>query len=57
MPDISMYIPNYDTQNWHFYTLQLVIEKFLHLNKWTNQSKFNKNPNVVKPTLLQDFGD
>ena len=29
--DKLKYIPNYDTQNYPFYRLQLVVEKFEHL--------------------------
>ena len=35
---------NGDTQNYPFCRLQLVVETFDHSTKWTNQSKFNKNP-------------
>ncbi len=34
--------PNNDKQNYPFCTLQLMIEMFGHITKWTNQSKFNK---------------
>ena len=44
MADILMFIPNDDTQNSLFYGLQLVVQMFGHLTKWTNQSKFNKSP-------------
>ena len=42
-----MYIPNYDTQNYYFCRLQLVVEVFRHSTKCTNQLKFTI---VVKPT-------
>ena len=38
MDDKLMYIPNYDTQNYLFCTLKLVVKTFEHL---TNQSKFS----------------
>ena len=39
MADKSMYIPNDDTQNYLFWRLQLMVEKFEHqLNKPTQQN-------------------
>ena len=43
MGDKLMYIPNDDTQNYHFFRLQLVLESFGHSN-------LIKVPKVVKPT-------
>ena len=45
-----MFIPNDDTQNYPFSRLKLVFETFEHSTYWSNQSKFNKAPKVVKPT-------
>ena len=50
MADKFMYIHNEDTQNYFFCILKLVVEIFGHSTWWTNQSKFNKVPKVVKPT-------
>ena len=50
MADKLMYIPNYDTHNYPFCRLQLVVETFGHL---INQSKFK----VLKPTNYKTFGD
>ena len=50
MADILIYIPNDDTQKYHFYRLKLLVETFGHSTKWTNQSKFNKKSKVVKAT-------
>ena len=44
MADKLMYIPNDNTQNQSFYTLQIVVETFVYSSKLTNQSKFNKSP-------------
>ncbi len=44
MADKLMYISNDDTQNYPFYSLELVVETFGHLTQWTNQSKYNKCP-------------
>ena len=61
MADKLMYIPNYDTQNYLNFRLKLVVGMFKYFTKWTNQSKFDKSPQVVratnKKTLLKDFGD
>ena len=46
MADKLMYMPNDNTQNHPFFTLQSV-ETFGHSTKWTNQSKVHK---VVKLT-------
>ena len=46
MADKLMYIPNDDTENHPFCTLQSV-ETFGHPTKWTNQSKVHK---VVRST-------
>ena len=45
MADKLMYIPNKDTQKY-----PLVVEKFGHLTKGSNQSKV---PKVVKPTNVE----
>ena len=45
-----MYIPNNDTQNYHFCRLRLVVETFQHSTKRTNQSKLINRPKVVKTT-------
>ena len=52
MADKLLYIPNDDKQNYHFFSLQLVVETFGKLTQWTNQAKFNLAtvPKVVKPT-------
>ena len=50
MADKLMYIPNDDTRNFPFCRLKLVVETFGHSTLSTNQSKFNKNFNVVEPT-------
>ena len=42
MANKLMYIPNDDTQNYPFCSLQLVVEAF--------KSKIHKSPKVVKPT-------
>ena len=42
-----MYIPNDVTQNGQFCRLKLVDETFRHSTLLTNQSKFNKSPQVV----------
>ena len=39
-----MYIPNDDTNNYHFCRLRLVVETFGHSTSWTNKSKFNTCP-------------
>ena len=39
-----MFIPNDDTQNYPFYTLQLEVETFRHSTYLDNQSKFIKSP-------------
>ena len=44
MAEKVMYIRNDDTQNYHFCSLQLVVEWFGHSTKLTNQLKFNKSP-------------
>ena len=46
MADKLIYIPNDDTQNYHFYRLRLVVETF---NEPTNQNSW-KIPKVVNPT-------
>ena len=46
--DKLMYIPNNDTQNYLFFRLQLVVEKFGHLTYQTKQSKFNNSPQSCK---------
>ena len=48
MANKLMYIPNDDTQNNHFCRLQLMVETFEHLTKWTNQSNLLKVSKVVK---------
>ena len=45
MSDKLMYLAMIDyAQNYPFFGLQLMVEAFGHLTKWTNQSKFNKFP-------------
>ena len=44
MADLLIYIPNDDSQNYPFFSLQLVVETFGHLTKRTDQSKSNKIP-------------
>ena len=57
MGDKLMYIPNVNSENCHFYILQLVVETFGHQ---TNQNSVEV-PKVVSPTnkktLLKNFGD
>ena len=53
MADKLMYIPNNDKQNYPFWELKLVVEKFGHSTLWTKQSKFNKNSQVVRATNKQ----
>ena len=56
MADLLMYIPNDDLQKNPFCRLQLVVETFGHSTKYyTNQSKSNKVPKVVKPTNQKRF--
>ena len=50
MADKLMYIPNDDTQNYHFCRIKLMVATFEHSTKLTNQSKFIKVPKDVKPT-------
>ena len=50
MPDKLKYIPNNDTQNYHFCTLQLVIVTFEHSTKKNNQSNSINVSKIVKPT-------
>ena len=48
--DKLMYIPNDDAQNYLFCRLNLTVETLKPLTKLTNQLKFTKILNVVKPT-------
>ena len=45
-----MYIPNDDSQNYHFCRLQLVVETFGHSIYQRNQLNLILVPKVVKPT-------
>ena len=45
-----MYIPDDDTQNYPFFRLQVMVEMFLHSTLLTNESKFHKSQQIVKPT-------
>ena len=56
MADILIYIPNYDTQNFPFCRLQLVVEKFGHLTEWTNKTKFNKSPQRIGKRYYETLG-
>ena len=50
MADKWMYIPNVDTQNYHLYRLQLMVERLeTQINEPTNQNSI-KLPKVVKST-------
>ena len=50
MADKLMYIPKYDTQNYPYSRLQLVVKTFRYSTLWTNQSKLVKSPQSCKPT-------
>ena len=50
MANKFMYIPDDDTQNYPFFRLQVMVEMFLHSTLLTNESKFNKSQQIVKPT-------
>ena len=46
MADKFMYISNNDIQNYLFCRLQLLVETFGHSTLSTNESKFNKSPQI-----------
>ena len=43
---------NDDTQNYPFSRLKFVVLTFGHSTQWTTQSKFNKNSQSGKKTIL-----
>ena len=53
MADNLMYIPNDDAQNYPFCRLQLVVKCLNTQLNETNQSKFNRSPQVVEPTNMK----
>ena len=55
MADKVKYLRIDDTQNYPCYRLYEVVEMFGQSTEWTNQSKFNKNPKVLEPTIKKRY--
>ena len=47
MADKLMYIPNDNTQNYHFCRIKLMVAKFDHSTKLTNQKNSLKSPKML----------
>ena len=55
MADELIYIPNYDSQNYLFCRLKLLVETFEHSTLLTKQSKFTEVPKISKQTNKKTF--